>query len=118
MIWLALLFRFGSGDAAHLRDRPRFCSGVAQTETVPRTGLRLASHPPFCSGGSQAETVPRTVSSLASHPRFRSGVAQAETVPRTVSSLAQLVRAEGLEPPHLSIPGPKPGASTSSATPA
>src|SRR3954447_17438512 len=29
-----------------------------------------------------------------------------------------LVRAKGLEPPHLSIPGPKPGASTSSATPA
>src|SRR5690606_1853918 len=31
---------------------------------------------------------------------------------------AGLVRAKGLEPPHLSIPGPKPGASTSSATPA
>ncbi len=31
---------------------------------------------------------------------------------------AELVRAKGLEPPHLSIPGPKPGASTSSATPA
>ena len=29
-----------------------------------------------------------------------------------------LVRAEGLEPPRLSSPGPKPGASTSSATPA
>ena len=28
------------------------------------------------------------------------------------------MRAKGLEPPHLAIPGPKPGASTSSATPA
>src|SRR5436853_253252 len=28
------------------------------------------------------------------------------------------MRAEGLEPPRLSPPGPKPGASTSSATPA
>ena len=34
------------------------------------------------------------------------------------SVVAKLVRAKGLEPPHLSIPGPKPGASTSSATPA
>ena len=29
-----------------------------------------------------------------------------------------LVRAEGLEPPHLSVPEPKSGASTNSATPA
>ena len=31
---------------------------------------------------------------------------------------ANLVRAKGLEPPHLSIPEPKSGASTSFATPA
>src|SRR3990170_7696649 len=30
----------------------------------------------------------------------------------------RMVRAKGLEPPHLAIPGPKPGASTNSATPA
>ena len=29
-----------------------------------------------------------------------------------------MVRAEGLEPPHLSVPEPKSGASTNSATPA
>src|SRR5690606_20223653 len=33
-------------------------------------------------------------------------------------SIAQLVRAKGLEPPHLAIPEPKSGASTSFATPA
>src|SRR3546814_15910973 len=32
--------------------------------------------------------------------------------------MTNLVRAKGLEPPHLAIPEPKSGASTSSATPA
>src|SRR5690349_5312232 len=31
---------------------------------------------------------------------------------------AELVRAKGLEPPHLAMAGPKPAASTNSATPA
>src|SRR5438309_4720254 len=69
--------------------------------------LRLRIVRPYGVGSGSAPPPSLSLGSCASRNR-----------PRTVSSLAQLVRAKGLEPPHLSIPGPKPGASTSSATPA
>src|SRR5579872_2877922 len=50
------------------------------------------------------------------HPRRRSTKPVPPAEP--AASHRQMVRAEGLEPPRLSPPEPKSGASTSSATPA